>query len=66
MTRCGRARKVSHWTKDETANLKAIYRNRSNKEVAQQLGRSVASVEGKAHAMELKKSRSYLRAIGRC
>jgi hypothetical protein len=53
------------WSKDEVKQLKKLFPNRTTKEVADQLGRSLRSVMGKADKMGLKKSKKYLKSLGR-
>jgi hypothetical protein len=53
------------WSKDEVKQLKKLFTNRSTKDVADQLGRSLRSVMGKAQKMGLKKSKKYLKSLGR-
>ncbi len=53
------------WSKDEVKQLKKLYVNGRTQDVADQLGRSLRSVMGKADKMGLKKSKKYLKSIGR-
>lgn len=53
------------WTKNEIRKLKKIFRNRSNKDAAKELNRGVDSVRIKANRMGLKKTKKYLKSIGR-
>ena len=53
------------WSKEEVKELKKIYKNRSTKEAAKQLGRKETSVQAKASALGLKKNKTYLKSIGR-
>jgi hypothetical protein len=53
------------WTSDEVKQLKKIYRNRSTAEVAEELGRTISSIEAKARSLDLKKTKKYLKSIGR-
>ena len=53
------------WSRDETKLLKKIFRNRSTREVAEQLGRSIPSVSAKASALGPRKTKKYLKSIGR-
>ena len=53
------------WTKDDVKLLRKLYRSTSTAEVAKELGRSQASVQTKASSLGLKKSKKYLKAIGR-
>ena len=51
------------WSKDEVKLLKKLFANRRTQEVADQLGRSLRSVMGKARKMGIKKSKkAYRRA----
>jgi hypothetical protein len=53
------------WSKDEVKQLKKLYVNGRTQDVADQLGRSLRSVMGKADKMGLKKSKKYLKSLGR-
>lgn len=53
------------WSKQEVKKLKQIFKNRSTKDVADQLDRSVKSVQGKATKLGLTKSKSYLKILGK-
>ena len=53
------------WSKDEVKQLKKLYVNGRTQDVADQLGRSLRSVMGKADKMGLKKSKKYLKSTGR-
>ena len=53
------------WSKDEVKQLKKLFPNRTTKEVADQLGRSLRSVMGKSQTMGLKKSKKHLKSLGR-
>ena len=53
------------WSKDELKMLKKLFRNTSTKEVAEALGRSATSVQAKASTLGLKKTKTYLKSIGR-
>ena len=53
------------WSRDEVKLLKKVFRNRSTREVAEQLGRSISSVSAKASALGLRKTKKYLKSIGR-
>ncbi|HUU68750.1 MAG TPA: hypothetical protein VM186_04460 [Planctomycetota bacterium] len=57
--------KAASWSKEEIRELKKIYRNCSNANVAKELGRSEGSVSAKARALGLTKSKKYLKSIGR-
>ena len=53
------------WSKDEVKQLKKLFANNRTQEVADQLGRSLRSVMGKSQTMGLKKSKKYLKSLGR-
>jgi len=53
------------WTKEELKELKKLFRNRSTREVAEELGRKQTSVQNKASELGLKKTKKYLKSIGR-
>ena len=53
------------WTREDVRALKKIFRNSSNSEVATILGRTPKAVERKAAKLGLKKTKKYLRSIGR-
>ena len=57
--------KSGEWSKDDLKVLKQIFRNMSTADVAKKLGRSVASVQNKAGALGLTKTRKYLKSIGK-
>ena len=62
----GKAKKVSGpWSADEVKQLKKMFPGNSTADVAAQLGRSAASVQAKASALGLKKTKKYLKSIGR-
>ena len=65
MARRKGGRVSGRWSKDEVKLLKKTFRSMSNREVAEQLGRSVASVSAKASALGLRKTKKYLKSIGR-
>ena len=61
----GKRSKVSGaWTKDEVRLLKKIFRNRSTREAAKELRRTVGSVRAKASTLGLRKTKKYLKSIG--
>ncbi len=53
------------WSKDDVKLLKKLFANRATPEVADQLGRSLRSVMSKSQRMGLKKSKKYLKSLGR-
>lgn len=58
-------RQGQEWTREEVKTLRQIFRNSSNVEVAKVLERSPKSVERKAARLNLKKTKKYLRKLGR-
>ncbi len=57
--------KAGEWSKDEVKLLKQMFRSSSTGEVAKKLGRSAPSVQAKASKLGLKKTKKYLKSIGR-
>jgi len=55
----------SLWSKDDVKLLKKLFANRRTLEVADQLGRSLKSVQMKASKMGLKKTKKYLKSLGK-
>jgi len=53
------------WSKEELKKLKQLFKNRTTRQVAEELGRSIKSVQGKATKLGLKKNKSYLKKIGK-
>jgi len=53
------------WLKHEIEQLKKLFPHISTKEVADKLGRAVKSVQGKASKLGLKKTKKYLKSLGR-
>jgi hypothetical protein len=53
------------WTKDDVKELKKLFPNRPTAEVAAELGRPTEAVKKKASRMGLKKSRRYMKGLGR-
>lgn len=53
------------WNKSDDDYLKANYSNKSSKEIAKNMGRSVCSVYGRANLLGLKKSQEYLTAMNK-
>ena len=56
---------TGEWSKNEVKILKKMYRSTSTKDVAAKLGRKEKSIEGKASKLGLKKTKKYLKSIGR-
>lgn len=53
------------WTKEEIKDLKKIYKNVSNDQLAKLFGRKRSSIVSKASRLGLRKSAIYLRLMGR-
>ena len=53
------------WSKSEVALLKKLFPNNSTATVAAKLGRSRDTVKKKASRMGLKKSKKYMKSLGR-
>jgi hypothetical protein len=53
------------WSKDDLKELKKLFPDRPTAEVAASLGRPTEAVKKKASRMGLKKSRRYMRSLGR-
>lgn len=53
------------WSKEDVKKLKQIFKNRTTRQVAEEMGRSLKSVQGKATKLGLKKDKRYLKKIGR-
>ena len=58
-------RQKQEWTKEEIRALRALFKNNSNSHVATVLERSAKSVERKAARLGLRKTKKYLRLLGR-
>ncbi len=57
--------KSGAWSKDEVKLLKQVFRSTSTAGVAKKLRRTVSSVQNKARQLGLKKTKKYLKSIGR-
>jgi hypothetical protein len=53
------------WTRDDVKQLKKLFPDRPTAEVAASLGRPTEAVKKKASRMGLKKSRKYMKSLGR-
>jgi len=62
-----RKRKLTRkrWTREEIKFLKKVFRNMRTADVAKQMKRTVSSVQQKAIILGLKKTKKYLKSIGR-
>lgn len=56
---------MPRWTDQEVAQLRALYADHDNLEIARRLGRTVTSVANKANQLGLRKSPELLAAVGR-
>ena len=57
--------RMPRWAPDEIEQLKELYPDHSNLDIAQMFNRSVKSVVSKAHNLGLKKNRNRLQEMGR-
>jgi hypothetical protein len=53
------------WSKSEVALLRKVFPNNPTAKVAKRLGRSLDTVKKKASRMGLKKSKKYMKSLGR-
>jgi len=53
------------WSKSEVSLLRKLFQNNPTAKVAAQLGRPTEAVKKKASRMGLKKSKKYLKSLGR-
>jgi hypothetical protein len=53
------------WSKGEVALLRKLFPNNPTAKVAAKLGRSLDTVKKKASRMGLKKTKKYLKSLGR-
>ena len=53
------------WSKSEVALLRKLFLSNPTAKVAARLGRSLDTVKKKAYRMGLKKSKKYLKSLGR-
>ncbi len=60
-----RTKTKGSWTKDDVKQLKKLFPDRPTAEVAAELGRPTEAVKKKASRMGLKKSRKYMKSLGR-
>ena len=60
-----RKQKSGEWSKDEVKLLKQVFRSTSTAEVARKLNRKAAGVQSKATALGLRKTKKYLKSIGK-
>jgi len=53
------------WSKSEVALLRKLFPNNPTAKIAARLGRSLDTVKKKASRMGLKKSKKYMKSLGR-
>lgn len=53
------------WTRDDVKQLKKLFPDRPTADVAASLGRPTEAVKKKASRMGLRKSRKYMKSLGR-
>jgi hypothetical protein len=53
------------WSKDDIRSLRKMFPNNATAEVASKLGRPTEAVKKKASRMGLRKSRRYMKTLGR-
>ena len=53
------------WTRGDVTQLKKLFSDRPTAQVAAQLGRPTEAVKKKASRMGLRKSRRYMKSLGR-
>jgi len=53
------------WSKSEVALLRKLFPNNPTAQIAARLGRSLDTVKKKASRMGLKKTKKYLKSLGR-
>ena len=53
------------WTRDDVKSLRKLFPNRATADVAAKLGRPTEAVKKKASRMGLKKTKSYMKSLGR-
>lgn len=54
---------IMRWTKDEEKALRKVYRNNSNTEVANIIGRSRSAVQKKASQLGITKTKRYMNSL---
>ena len=57
--------RLKDWSKSEITQLRKLFPNNSTAKVAARLKRTVSSVTHKANKLKLKKTKKYLKSIGR-
>ena len=53
------------WTKSDLATLKKLFPNNPTAKIAEKLGRPTDAVKKKASRMGLRKSKKYMKSLGR-
>jgi hypothetical protein len=54
-----------NWSSEEIKRLRKMFRNSSTADVAKKMRRSFASIQGKASVLGLRKTKKYLKSIGK-
>lgn len=57
--------KKGAWTASDLKTLKKLFNNNSTADIAKKLGRALDPVKKKASRMGLRKSKSYMKKLGR-
>jgi len=57
--------KKGTWAKEDIQKLKKLFGNNSTADVAKELGRGVEATKKKASRMGLRKTKKYMKSIGR-
>ena len=60
-----KALKKGLWTKDDLKLLKQMFSNNATADVAAKLGRPTEAVKKKASRMGLRKTKKYMKSLGR-
>lgn len=60
-----KTKRPPRWSKDKDKLLKKLYPNISTNIIAEQFGRSAQSIRQRAYRIELKKTKKYLKSLGR-
>jgi hypothetical protein len=60
-----KALKKGVWTKDDLKLLKKMFANNATADVAAKLGRPTEAVKKKASRMGLRKTKKYMKSLGR-
>ena len=58
-------KKTGLWSKSDIATLKKLFGGKSTADVAKELGRPLDAVKKKASRMGLRKTKKYMKTLGR-